>query len=381
MTNYIKMTNKDLDIKCIMDKLLNKEITNIKAWKLLWLWKRQIVRKKKKYKIEWVSWLIHKARWKPSNHKHDPTNYEEIIKLRKEKYDDYNMIHFREKLKEKHNIEISYWTLRNELINNWLFKSKKHKVKPQFEKRERRANYWDLVQYDWSYEKWLENRNWWEELCLLVKVDDATSIVTAKFDKSEWIIPTFNFWKEDIIENWKPRNIYLDKFATYKINHPNATNDKNLPTQFWRVNQTLWVNLIFANSPQWKWRVERMNYTLQDRLIKELREANICNIDSANIFLKEVFLPKFNQQFKVEPREKANLHIPLSKNELALSFVNSVAKDSILLFGCDNLQQAKENINNFSNIKDLDADSIAYIQKELYDIDESIYNPTRWQNV
>ena len=36
--------------------------------------------------------------------------------------------------------------------------------------------------------------------------------------------------------------------------------------------QTLWIKLIFANSPQWKWRVERMNSTLQDRLVKELRE-------------------------------------------------------------------------------------------------------------
>lgn len=316
MTNYLQMTTKDLNIKYIMDKLLNKEVTNIKAWELLWLWERQIIRKKKKYKDEWVIWLIHKARWRPSNHKHNPSNYLEIIKLRKEKYDDYNITHFREKLKEKHNIDISYWTLRNELINNWLFKTKKHKIKPQFEKRERRANYWELVQYDWSYDKWLENRNWWEELCLLVKVDDATWRVTAKFDKSEWIIPTFNFWKEDIIENWKPRNIYLDKFATYKINHTNATNDKELPTQFGRVNKTLWINLIFANSPQWKWRVERMNYTLQDRLIKEMREANICDIDSANIFLKEIFLPKFNKQFEVEPREKANLHIPLTKNEI-----------------------------------------------------------------
>jgi len=59
-----------------------------------------------------------------------------------------------------------------------------------------------------------------------------------------------------------------------------------------------------------------MNYTLQDRLVKELREANICDIDSANKFLKEIFIPEFNAQFSIEPREKANLHIPLNKKEL-----------------------------------------------------------------
>ena len=315
MTNYFKMSNKDLEIKSILDKILNKEITNNKAGELLWLSKRQIIRKKKKYKSEWVKWIIHKWRWKPSNNKKDDSKYLEILKLRKEKYNDYNIIHFREKLLEKHKLEISYWTLRNELIKNWLVKYKKRKVQKQFTKRERVANYGELEQYDGSYHKWLEDRNWWEELCLLVKVDDATGEVDAKFDKSEWLIPTMNFWKENIEKNGKPRAIYLDKFATYKINHKNATNDKNLPTQFWRICQTLWIKLIFANSPEWKWRVERMNWTLQDRLIKEMREENICDIESANKFLKEVFLPKFNKQFSIEAREKANLHIILTKNE------------------------------------------------------------------
>lgn len=316
MTNYLKMTTKDLDTKAILDKVLNKEITNIKAWELLWLSNRQIIRKKNKYKLEGVSWLIHKARWKPSNHKHDPTNYLEIINLRNQQYDDYNITHFCEKLEEKHNIVISIPTLRNELIRNNLHKVKKRKISKQRAKRERRPNYWDLVQYDWSYHKWLEDRNWWEELCLLLAVDDATWEATAKFDKSEWIVPTFHFWKEYIEEKWKPRWIYLDKFATYKINHPNATNDKELPTQFWESCKTLWMQLIFAHSAEWKWRVERMNYTFQDRLVREMREINISNTKEANIFLKEIFLPKFNAKFNVEPRENTNLHIPLNNDEI-----------------------------------------------------------------
>ena len=59
-----------------------------------------------------------------------------------------------------------------------------------------------------------------------------------------------------------------------------------------------------------------MNYTLEDRLVKELRETNICDLGSANKFLEEVFLPKFNFKFQVESIWKANLHIPLSKKEL-----------------------------------------------------------------
>jgi hypothetical protein len=79
--------------------------------------------------------------------------------------------------------------------------------------------------------------------------------------------------------------------------------------------QSLGIKLIFANSPQAKGRVERMNGTLQDRLVKELRLANISTIDAANKFLKEVFIPKFNARFGRVPREEGNLHQPLSEEE------------------------------------------------------------------
>jgi len=310
------MTNKDFETQAILDRLISKEITNKKAAELLGLSKRQIIRKKKKYREEWIKWLIHKSRWKPSNNKQDKSKYTKIFELRRNKYHDYNIIHFQEKLLENHNIKVGYWTLRNELIKEWLVKHKKRKdPKKQYINRPRKECYGEMVQYDWTYDKFLEDRNWWEELCLLVAIDDATWKVDLKFEKSEWLIPTMIFWKEYFETKWKPRSIYLDKFATYKINHPNATDDKDLPTQFWRICQTLWVKLIFANSPQAKWRVERVNATLQDRLIKELREANICDIDSANKFLKKVFIPKFNKKFKVKPKQEADLHIKLTKQE------------------------------------------------------------------
>lgn len=320
-TNYLQMTNKDITRKEILDKVISNQLTNEKAWNLLNLTKRQIIRIKKEYILNWVKWLIHKARWKTSNNNSSTSKnnskYEEIYLLWREKYSDYNLTHFSEKLEEKHNIKISIPTLRNKLISTWLHKVRKRKIKQEFHRRERREYYWELVQYDWAYHKWLEDRNWGEELCLLVKVDDATGIVNAKFDKSEWIIPTFKFWKDEIKRTWKPRAIYLDKFATYKINHINATDDKELKTQFWRVCKTLWIQLIFANSPQWKWRVERMNGTLEDRLVKELREANICSMEEANIFLQEEFLPKFNEKFKVEAKWwKTDLHIKLRKEEI-----------------------------------------------------------------
>lgn len=63
------------------------------------------------------------------------------------------------------------------------------------------------------------------------------------------------------------------------------------------------------------WRVERMNQTLQDRLVKELRENKISDTDTVNKYLKEVFLTKFNKKFMVQARSEANLHTDLRSDE------------------------------------------------------------------
>ncbi|MCK5123579.1 MAG: integrase, partial [Candidatus Pacebacteria bacterium] len=108
-------------------------------------------------------------------------------------------------------------------------------------------------------------------------------------------------------KNGSPLSIYLDKFSTYKVNHKNATDNKDMITQFQRASNQMGFKLIFANSPQAKGRVERMNQTLQDRLVKELKLENITTIEKANEFLKE-YIPKFNKKFAVVPQRQANLH-------------------------------------------------------------------------
>jgi len=314
MTNYLCMTQKELNLKSLMDKLIWWLILEREAASLGNKSLRQIQRIKKRYKEQWDVWLINKSRLHKSNYQYDSTKYDIAVLLIQKYYHDYSYVMIQEKLEEKHGIIFSMATLRNELLRRWIRLVKKQK-KPDKQRtmRIRKENYWEMIQYDWNYHLWFENR--WEEFCLLVSVDDATWNIVARFDINEWIRATFAFWMDYILKYWKPKSIYLDKFSTYKINHPNATDDKELKTQFGRVCKELWIELIFANSPEWKWRVERMNSTLQDRLIKELREANISNINEANKFLEEIFLEWFNKKFRVEPRGNSNLHILLRTDE------------------------------------------------------------------
>lgn len=317
MTNLkYNMTLKEINIKQVMDKLLSREITEQEASKIICKSLRQTQRIKKKYKEEWITWLIHKLRGKAWNHKYDESKYSNALEIIKEKYIDYWPTLASEKLEENYKIKISVPTLRQEMIRVWFWKAKtRKKTEKQYTKRERKENYGEMVQYDWSYHQWFEWRNetWYQ--CLLVSVDDATNELNAKFAINEWLTETFKYWKEYAETKWKPLSIYLDKFATYKINYPTATDDKELTTQFWRACKTIWVNLIFANSPQAKWRVERMNQTLQDRLVKELRENNISDMETANKFLKEVFLPKFNKKFMYKANKDWNLHMQLNALE------------------------------------------------------------------
>ena len=314
---YLCMTQKELNIKSIMDQLIGWHMLEREAAWLAHKSLRQIQRIKQRVKIEWDQWLVHKGRAHPSNHQRDPTCYDEMIALVSSLYSDYSYVMIHEKLRDKHNMTISMPTLRNELIRRGIRVVKKQRKRDiQRTMRERKACFGEMIQYDGSYHNWFEGRWWMMEACLLVSVDDATGKVFARFDHSEWLMPTFRFWREYTTAFWKPKSIYLDHFATYKINHPNATDDTDLVTQFGRVCKELGIELIFANSPQGKWRVERMNGTLQDRLVKELRETNIFTIAEANIFLSNIFLPQFNAQFMVESRESSNLHISLREDEL-----------------------------------------------------------------
>jgi hypothetical protein len=94
-----------------------------------------------------------------------------------------------------------------------------------------------------------------------------------------------------------------------------AQENHDTKTQFQRAMQELRIDPISANSCQAKGRVERLFETFQDRLVKELRLANISTIAEANVFLKEIFLPQYSLKYSVEARSKANLHQPLTKQE------------------------------------------------------------------
>jgi len=308
----IHMTEKELTRYNIIKKLIEGNINGTDASKQISLSVRQVKRLKANVKQHGIKGIIHGNRNKESNRKISDKKINTIEKIVKKKYYDFGPTFTSEKLNENENIIIGKEKLRLLMVDWGLRQIKSKKQSKQYYAwRARKDNYGEMQQFDGSYHLWLEDR--FEELCLLLSIDDATGKIThAKFDYNESTKAVFKFWLEYFAQNGLPVLIYLDKYSTYKINHKNAVDNKDMITQFERAMNQIGVIPITAHSPQAKGRVERVFETLQDRLVKEMRLENISTIEEANEFLKE-YIPKFNAKFSVAPQKRNNLHKELNK--------------------------------------------------------------------
>jgi len=163
---------------------------------------------------------------------------------------------------------------------------------------------------DGSHHDWFEGRRDWA--VLMVMIDDATGHVTARFFENESWHSAASLFRTYTREHGLPRALYVDRHSIYRADREPTAEEisagKEPQTQFGRALEQLGVELILARSPQAKGRVERMNGTLQDRLVKALRRAEISDLTGANAFLESTFLPEFNERFSVKPMKRGDLH-------------------------------------------------------------------------
>jgi hypothetical protein len=198
------------------------------------------------------------------------------------------------------------------MIEEELWKPRRAKKTEIHQLRERRACFGELIQIDGSPHDWFEGRA--EACVLLVFIDDATGqLVQLLFVESESFFSYCQAAEGSFQQHGKPVAFYSDKHGIFRVNVPSTGAGEAL-TQFGRAMQELEIQIICANSPQAKGRVERVIQTLQDRLPKELRLRSISHMTQGNAYLPE-FLADFNQRFAVQPRSTVNAHRPLTAKE------------------------------------------------------------------
>lgn len=343
------MSQKELTRLEIIQRLLQKEYSNAHAAELLRLCVRQVKRLKKRVRRLGASGLIHASRGRVSNHRLAPTERDHIADLLQKHYPDFKPTFASEKLREHHRIDRDPKTIRAIMIQEHLWSPKRERAGSEHQSwRLRRSSFGEMEQFDGSYEYWFEDRA--PKCCLLASIDDATGRITrAQFELHEGVVPVFTFWKGYLETHGKPLSIYMDKFSTYKMPQRWLAQNHDLKTQFQRAMSELGIEPIFAHSPQAKGRVERLFETLQDRLVKELRLENISTMEEGNKFLEEVFVPKFNAQFAVEPRSSANLHRSLTAKEeknldsiLSRQYERTIQNDFTLSFNNQWYQLTKD---------------------------------------
>lgn len=290
------------------------ELSVGKAARLLCVSVRQGRRLWKSFQQRGDAGLVHGLRGKcGSSANRSSMKRESALALYREHYMEFGASLAAEYLFDEHGVAVGRVTLWRWLdeakLGGRTRRASKHRCR-----RERRSCVGEMAQMDGSTHDWFEGRGPGKEACVLfVMVDDATNRVHMRFYESEDTASAFDLFGRYVKAYGLPVSLYVDKDSIYRVNDGLAQEKARqsggkLLTQFGRAMKGLGVAMIFADSPQAKGRVERMHGTQQDRLIKAMRLAGINDVESANAFLDEKYLDKFNAKFSREAAEKTDVH-------------------------------------------------------------------------
>ena len=306
----IRVSRREAKRLHIIHQALDEQITQAEAARLIDISDRQIRRMIRRIREEGDEGICHRSRGKASNHGIPKRVKERVLKLFREEYHDFNLAHATEKLFEVHGL-----TINDETLRLWLNEAgiayKKRKVKKHRQRRERKAYFGELVQIDGSHHDWFEGRG---PICVFMGyIDDATNTVHGRFYDYEGTMPAMDSMKRYIKHYGIPKSVYLDKHTTYKSwaepTIEEQLNDQKPMSHFEKSLAALDIEVIHANSPQAKGRVERLFKTLQDRLVREMRLQGIKSVGEANAFLTD-YLPTYNRRFSKPASSESDLHRP-----------------------------------------------------------------------
>jgi hypothetical protein len=309
----LKMSSKERLRLELAGRVDRKELTVVKAAELAGISHRQMQRICKRHRAEGDSGLVHRSRGRHPNNRLPDKIRLEVVSLYQEKYGDFGPTLACEKL-EGDGHELSSDTLGRLLKEAGLWQPRRRRSKHRL-RRQRRSCFGELIQMDGSEHDWFEGRG--DRAVLMVMIDDATNLMLARFFRRENLEAAFEMFQRWAEANGLPRALYVDRAGIYRADRE-ATAEELIGgiepvTQFGRAMKQLEVELILANSPQAKGRVERRNGLLQDRLVKEMRLAKINGIEAGNAFLDHGYLTDLNDRYTCEATDKADVHRPVDQ--------------------------------------------------------------------
>jgi transposase len=315
------MTQAERDRLVALKKAKKKLITQKQAAEELGITERHVRRLLRELKRRGDKIVAHGLRGLPSNRKISGDTEQKAVKiLSQPEYRGFGPTLAAEYLAKKHNIEVNRETVRQWMIEAKLWRARRQRVEKIHEWRPRRSRFGELVQWDTSKHDWLEGRG--EEILLINMIDDATSRWFARFVTSDSTVENMNLLESYMKKHGRPQAYYTDKAALFQTAVKTKRDESRIgkdrvelpPTQIGRALQELGITWIPAHSPQAKGRVERGFQTAQDRLVKGMRVAGVTNLEQANHYLENEFLPWVNSTIAVVPAHADDAHRSLEKH-------------------------------------------------------------------
>lgn len=295
-------------------RALARTITWWQAAEIAGISPRQMQRWKKRYEWGGYDGLYDRRRGQPSPRRIPLETVERVLGLYREKYFDFNVRHFHEKLVEEHGIELSYTWVKLVLQGAGLVAKRKQRGVHR-KRRERRPLPGMMLHVDGSEHRWFEHDRWYD---LLVVMDDATSQIYYAQLVEEESTRTVMVALREVIENKGVFcALYSDRashfFLTPKAGEPV---DRQRLTQVGRALSDLRIEMIPSYSPQARGRSERNFGTWQGRLPQELRLRGIGTVEEANRFLKESYIAEFNRKFTVKAAQPGHAFVRARRGDL-----------------------------------------------------------------
>ncbi len=333
----LHMTREEARRLMIVQQVLDRKLRQRQAADLLGRSVRQVRRWLVRVRQIGPAGLVHRLRGRRSNRRLSEALKRQVLARYQARYRGFGPTLASEKLQERDRLRVNRETLRQWLQAAGLWQ-RQRQPGPQHLWRERKAARGEMLQLDGSHHAWLEDRG--PKLVLLAYIDDATSEVFARFYDYEGTQPAFDSFYAYTVRHGLPQSLYLDRHGAYWARSKGRLDDelagRQPQSQFERALGQLGVQVIPAYSPQAKGRVERLFRTFQDRLIKELRLAQVTSRAAANTFLQG-YVPRYNRRFSCAPRTDANLHRPAPapsrlRRILAVQTTRTLRQDNTLQY-------------------------------------------------
>ena len=323
-----------MKVQEVMLQAMAKKITWYQAAEIMGISDRHMRRWRERYEEGGFRGLFDRRRGKPSPKRVPMAVLERVLELYREKYFDFNLRHFHEKLASEHQIELSYSWVKGVLQGAGLV-ARGRKRGVHRKRRPRRPLPGMLLHIDGSRHQWFQDERWYD---LIVILDDASSeIYYAQLVEEESTVTVMAGLREVIERKGAFCALYSDRGSHFWLTPKvGGKVDPHRLTQVGRALREMGIRMIPAYSPQARGRSERSFGTWQGRLPQELRLHKIASLEAANVFLREHYVAEFNRSFQVAAAQRGSAFLACRRRDLdlvfSLQFERAVNRDNTVSF-------------------------------------------------